>query len=141
MGVAAAMSVDVTAAGLALGFDCKYKATTPATCGDAIDVPDIEVRSVVLRMYDDVMETPGANTSTHEPKFEKLARRSVEPVAPTVIAKGALAGDTPHALALSLPAATTIVMPSATARAMAAFSVVENPPPKLMFATAGVPAT
>ena len=87
------MSVDVTTAGVALGFDCKYRATTPATCGDAIDVPDIEVRSVVLRMYDDVMETPGANTSTHEPKFEKLARASVEPVAPTVIADGALAGQ------------------------------------------------
>jgi hypothetical protein len=134
------MSVDVTTAGVALGFDCKYRATTPATCGDAIDVPDIEVRSVVLRMYDDVMETPGANTSTHEPKFEKLARTSVEPVAPTVIAEGSLAGDTPHALALLLPAATTIVMPSATARATAAFNVLDNPPPKLMFATAGVPA-
>ena len=135
------MSVDATVAGLADGFVCKYKATTPATCGDAIEVPDMEVRSVVLRMYDDVIETPGANTSTHEPKFEKPARVSAEFVAPTVMAEGSLAGDTPHALALSLPAATTIVIPSATARATAAFNELDNPPPKLMFATAGVPAT
>jgi hypothetical protein len=140
LGVEAAKSVDATVAGVAEGFVCKYNAATPATCGAAIDVPDIEVMSVVLRMYDDVTETPGANTSTHEPKFEKLARTSVEPVAPTVMAKGSLAGEAPHALALLLPAATTMVMPSATARATAAFRALDNPPPKLMFATAGVPA-
>jgi hypothetical protein len=39
--------------------------------------------------------------------LEKLARKSVLSVAPTVIAPGTRAGEVLHASALSLPAATT----------------------------------
>ena len=38
----------------------------------------------------EVMELPGANTSTQEPRLEKLARLVV---APTVMAVGARAGE------------------------------------------------
>jgi len=45
--------------------------------------------------------------------------KSLEVVAPTVIALGADAGETLQALEFSLPAATAKVMPSATAPATA----------------------
>lgn len=48
--VAAFNNVVVTSAGVADGFEDKYKAATPATCGDAIDVPDIEAVRDVLPM-------------------------------------------------------------------------------------------
>ena len=48
--VAAFNNVLVTIAGVADGLDDKYNAATPATCGDAIDVPDIETVRVVLPM-------------------------------------------------------------------------------------------
>ena len=48
--VAAFNNVVVTSAGVADGFEDKYKAATPATCGDAIDVPDIDAERVVLPM-------------------------------------------------------------------------------------------
>ncbi|CAB4782882.1 unannotated protein [freshwater metagenome] len=41
----------------------------------------------------EVIDWPGANMSTHEPVFEKLARASDEVEAPTVIALGARAGE------------------------------------------------
>lgn len=47
-----------------------------------------------------------AGPHSHEPKLEKLARASVLVVAPTVMAAGALAGDTLHAFWASFPAAT-----------------------------------
>lgn len=53
--VAALSNVLVTSAGVAVGFDDKYNAATPATCGDAIDVPDRDAMRVVLPMYADVM--------------------------------------------------------------------------------------
>ena len=83
------------------------------------------------------MDEPGAKMSTHEPKFEYEARVSVESVAPTVMADGALAGDAVHASAFELPAATTTVMPLATARATASFIDALDPPPRLMLRTAG----
>ena len=79
--------------------------------------------------------------STHVPQLEKDARLSIKFVAPTVIALGALDGDEEHASALELPAATTTEMPSATARSTALFKLGLKPPPMLMFATAGTPAT
>jgi hypothetical protein len=41
----------------------------------------------------DVMDTPGAKRSTHDPQFENHARVSFEAVAPTVMAVGSLAGE------------------------------------------------
>ena len=65
----------------------------PATCGEAIDVPDNTAVAVVDVYQAEVMLEPGANTSTHEPKFEYDARESDEVVAPTVIAFGTRAGE------------------------------------------------
>ena len=46
-------------------FSAKYAAATPATCGDAIDVPDI-VCDPPPREVDTIL-LPGANISTTEP--------------------------------------------------------------------------
>ena len=69
------------------------KATTPATCGDAIDVPLMVFVAELLDFHADVMLEPGAKMSTHEPKFEYDARASVDVVAPTAIALAARAGE------------------------------------------------
>jgi hypothetical protein len=92
---------------------------------------------VLLPITLEVIPTPGAKISKHVPKLLKDARLSVESVAPTVIALGALEGDDEHAFALLFPAATATTTPSATRAATALLSAAENPPPKLMFATAG----
>ena len=70
-----------------------------------------------------------------------MQARLVAVLAATVIAPGALAGEVRHASEFSLPAATTMVMPSATARATASLMEALYPPPRLMLATAGWPAT
>jgi hypothetical protein len=49
--------------------------------------------AVAEPMYADVMLEPGANMSRHFPIFEYEARESLNAVAPTVIADGALAGE------------------------------------------------
>ncbi len=46
------------------------KAAMPATCGDAIDVPELVFVAVFDVYHAEVMFDPGAKTSTHEPKFE-----------------------------------------------------------------------
>ena len=78
--------------------------------------------------------------SRHGPQFEKDDRASVDVVAPTVRAAGELAGEYLHASSFELPAAATNVTPSAMTRAAAELTENEYPPPRLMFATAGVPA-
>ena len=122
------------------GFDERRRATAPATCGEAIEVPDIVVVAVSLVWYADNVPTPGAQMSRQEPKLEKLAFASVMSVAPTVIADAARAGEKSHALLLEFPAATTTTIPSATAAATASSVALFAPPPRLMFITAGVPA-
>lgn len=62
-------------------------------------------------------ETPGAKTSTSEPKFEKEALASEESVAPTVQALGSEAGEKLAASALLFPAAIPKKTPDATAAA------------------------
>jgi hypothetical protein len=57
---------------------------------------------------------PGANTSRHEPKLEKLERTSDCVEAPTVMAVDSLAGLNPHAFLFEFPAATTVAIPSET---------------------------
>ena len=58
-----------------------------------------------------------------------------------MIADGSLLGDELHASEFALPAAATTTTPSATARATAAFMKLDFAPPRLTFATAGVPDT
>ena len=79
--------------------------------------------------------TPGANRSTHEPKFENAARVSALSVAATVSADGVRAGLALHALALLLPAATTTTTPAPTAASTAASIAADAPPPSDMLIT------
>ena len=54
-------------AGVASGSICNHKAAAPATCGAAIEVPDIVRVELDEVMPIERMLTPGANTSTHDP--------------------------------------------------------------------------
>src|SRR5688572_20552717 len=110
-------------------------AAAPATCGLAIEVPEIDWVALSLPMLAPRMLTPGAKMSTQEPKFENEARLSASSLAATVMADGSLAGDVLHASWLSLPAASANGMPDATALATASLSACEKPPPRLMLAT------
>jgi len=75
-----------TAAGEAAGLLCRYSVATPAVWGVAIDVPLIVLVDVWVSHQSDVMFTPGANQSMHDPKSENEARVSVLSVAPMIIA-------------------------------------------------------
>src|SRR6266508_754269 len=94
--------------------------------------------AVSLVIQDEVMLTPGAKMSTQVPKLENEARLSLMSVAPTVIAAGTRAGLKLQALALLLPAAMAYVTPELIELATALSRVVSMPPPRLMFATAGL---
>ena len=119
------------------GFACLYKAATPATCGEAIEVP-LSVAVAVLELNQaERMPEPGAKISRHVPKFEKDERASVLVVEPVVIAFAARAGEELHAFALLLPAATATATPALLKLFTAVSTALEAPPPKLMFATAG----
>jgi hypothetical protein len=65
--VAEPMTADVTAAGVMVGLFESIDAASPDTNGTACDVPF----SILVLLGDvchaDVIETPGANTSTHAP--------------------------------------------------------------------------
>ena len=54
-------------AGVAPGSICNHSAAAPATCGAAIDVPDIVRVELDEVMPTERMLTPGAKTSTHDP--------------------------------------------------------------------------
>ena len=140
LGVAASTSADCTAAGVAAGFCCRYSAATPATCGVAMEVPEIVTVAVGEVHHAEVIDCPGAKMSTHGPQFENDARMSFDAVAPTVMAVGSLAGDFVQASELSLPAATAKVIPSRTPLATALLMAEVAVPPRDMLATAGTPA-
>src|SRR5688500_19416334 len=91
---------------------------------------------VLLRMYADVIDEPGALMSTHDPQFENDDFASLIVVEPTVIAEAARAGDRVHASVFSLPAATTNVTPSAVAVPAAPPLPTDAGPPALLFTTA-----
>lgn len=99
------MIAAVTVAGDAPGFVSKNRAATPETCGVAIEVPEIVLVPVSLVLEAEVMPEPGANKSTHVPKFENDERASVLVVDPTVIALSTRAGEKSQAFVLLLPAA------------------------------------
>ena len=96
-----------TAAGDAVGTSLRRSATAPVTWGAAIDVPLFVVVAVSEVRHADRTTEPGANRSTHVPKFENDDRASVDVVEPTVRAGGTRAGDLLHASYASLPAETT----------------------------------
>jgi hypothetical protein len=104
-GVELLMIAAATVAGEAVGFVSRNNAATPATCGVAIDVPEIVFVAVSLVFHDDVMPLPGAKISRHVPKFENDERASLVVVDPTVIALATRAGDVVQASTLSFPAA------------------------------------
>ncbi len=112
--VAAFRMVLVTVAGVADGLPCRYSAATPATCGEAMEVPLMVLVFVEamwgctqhspppppppppppdVPIHAEVMFWPGANRSRQPPQLEVEARASVDVVAPTVIAFGARAGE------------------------------------------------
>ena len=93
-------------AGDAPGLDCRIRAATPATCGDAIEVPLSVAVAVSLETHAERMLEPGAKMSTTLPKFEKDERESVLVEDPTVIAAPTRAGEKLAALLFELPAAT-----------------------------------
>ena len=76
--------------------------------------------------------------SRHVPKFENDERASVLVVEPVVIAFAARAGEPPHASALLFPAATAIGTPELLRLFTALSSALDAPPPRLIFATAGL---
>ena len=127
-----------TCCDVAFGFACLYNAATPATCGDAIDVPLNVAVAVSELNHDDRIPEPGANRSRHVPKFENDERASVVVVEPTVMAFAARDGDELHALAFEFPAATAIGTPELERLLTAVSNADDAPPPRLMFATAGL---
>ena len=93
-------------------------AKAPATCGHAIEVPDIVWLPWSFVLMAASVPTPGAKMSILEPKFEKEARTSLTSEAPTVKESGQEAGEKLAASESELPAATTTGMPAALAAAM-----------------------
>lgn len=63
-----------TSAGVDAVHTLRYAAATPATCGDAIDVPEMVLLAPGPPTHALVMEEPGANRSRHEPKLENVER-------------------------------------------------------------------
>jgi hypothetical protein len=72
--VAVATNCVATCAGVIVGALPNMFATTPATCGAAIEVPDIMEEEVGLVIAAEMIRTPGARMSTQEPRFEKSAK-------------------------------------------------------------------
>ena len=56
-----------TVEGEAVVLFCKYNAATPATCGEAIEVPEIVFVAVSLVYQAEVIEEPGAKISRQVP--------------------------------------------------------------------------
>jgi len=66
----------------------KTRATAPATCGQAMDVPDSDVDPVLEVWLADSIYLPGAKISRQLPQLLKLALESSLWDAPTVMADG-----------------------------------------------------
>jgi hypothetical protein len=111
----------------------RYNAATPATCGDAIEVPAfVEVPPVV---DSDTIPTPGANISTQLPQFEKTVRPFEPFIAPTASAPAAEDGEKLQASAFAFPAATTTTIPRLAAELMALSRAEFVPPERLILMT------
>ena len=69
-GVARLVMVEITVLTGALGVSWRMSAATPATCGEAIEVPEIVFFAVLDVCQAEVMDEPGAKMSRQLPKFE-----------------------------------------------------------------------
>ena len=121
------------------GCACCKRAARPATCGAAIDVPEMVRVAVDPEIHAEVMLLPGAYMSTQRPKLEYEACASLFSVAPIVKAEGARAGEKLHASAPEFPAAATTTRPAAVAFATASSRAEFAPPPRLRLITPGPP--
>ena len=65
--VALVAIAEANCAGVNAPFNCRVSAANPATCGLAIDVPEMVLVAVVDPIHEEVIDTPGANTSMHDP--------------------------------------------------------------------------
>jgi len=90
--VARHVSAAATSSGEKFGCFARRSAAAPATCGHAIDVPDLVPVDVSESVVAAVIDDPGAWMSTHDPWLENDDSASVRVVEPTVIASGADAG-------------------------------------------------
>src|SRR5262245_28960052 len=100
-------SADSTLAADALVFDERYSVPEPATCGEAIDVPEKVVVPPPRRVESTL--TPGAQISTQFPKLLNAGSLLLISIAATVITPlcvPAREGDSRHASPPLLPAAT-----------------------------------
>ncbi len=59
---------------VAVSLPCRYSAAAPATCGDAIEVPPIVTKLVVLVIHAEVIADPGANRSRQLPTAHRGER-------------------------------------------------------------------
>src|SRR5690606_14657370 len=91
--VAVETIASATCEGEAEGLACRYSAAAPATCGDAIEVPEIVLVALSEVYQAEVMLLPGAKRSRQLPQLEKLDRASLLVVEPTVMAAAARAGE------------------------------------------------
>lgn len=83
----------VTWEGVKLFLSARIWEATPATCGHAIDVPEMVLTSVSEPVQAAVMLEPGAWMSTHGPLLLNPLFASVLVVEPTVMALGVDAGE------------------------------------------------
>ena len=81
-----ALICDQMSAGCAEGFVSRRRAATPATCGAAIEVPDLTVWSESEPIPAEVIPSPGAKMSTQDPWAEEVIARSERVVPATVMA-------------------------------------------------------
>ncbi len=65
--VAADVSAEATCAGVAEGLSARCRAAAPATCGLAMDVPEMVLVAESPLFHAEVMEEPGAKMSRTEP--------------------------------------------------------------------------
>lgn len=85
-GVAVAVICATASAGESAAVAESMRVAAPATCGEAIEVPEMVVVAVVEVYHADRIDDPGANRSRQVPTLECEARASPEVVAPTVTA-------------------------------------------------------
>mmetsp|Transcript_34545 Transcript_34545/g.95527 ORF Transcript_34545/g.95527 Transcript_34545/m.95527 type:complete len:291 (+) Transcript_34545:753-1625(+) len=124
---------------VSLGSSPSMTAMAPEMCGQAMEVPLMNVRAASWLWPADRMRLPGAKMSTHLPQLLKPDRESVFVLEATVTAFGTYAGEKLQASASEFPAATTTTTPLLTA----ASTVILAPltlflEPRLALATAGL---
>src|SRR5690606_38292407 len=81
-GTALPVSASATSEGAASGLASRYSAATPATCGLAMDVPEMVFSASSPSIQAEVISSPGARMSTHSPQFDHGVAESAESVAP-----------------------------------------------------------